>query len=90
MVLVSVILIRLPLSSFFSPSSSSPLFPRPRQLLKHGSTSVLWEPDLLQLMETVETRGREGLGEEAALALRLLLSQVTHSDHPGTYRYHIE
>ncbi|TNN58495.1 Meiosis inhibitor protein 1 [Liparis tanakae] len=48
-------------------------------LLEHGSTSVLWEPDLLQVMETVETRGREGLGEEAALALRLLLSQILNS-----------
>ncbi|XP_068434183.1 meiosis inhibitor protein 1 isoform X2 [Clinocottus analis] len=48
-------------------------------LLKHGSTSVLWEPDLLQLMEVVERRGREVLSEEAALALRLLLSQIQSS-----------
>ncbi|XP_034395342.1 meiosis inhibitor protein 1-like [Cyclopterus lumpus] len=48
-------------------------------LLKHGSTSVRWEPDLLQVMETVERRGREVLSEEAALALRLLLSQIQNS-----------
>ncbi|KAK9535506.1 hypothetical protein VZT92_007882 [Zoarces viviparus] len=45
-------------------------------LLQHGSTSVLWEPDLLQVMEAVERRGREVLGEEAAQALRLLLSEI--------------
>ncbi|XP_068574767.1 meiosis inhibitor protein 1 isoform X2 [Cebidichthys violaceus] len=45
-------------------------------LLQHGSTSVLWEPDLLQVMEAVERRGREVLGEEAAQALKLLLSQI--------------
>ncbi|XP_031726910.1 meiosis inhibitor protein 1 [Anarrhichthys ocellatus] len=45
-------------------------------LLQHGSTSVLWEPDLLQVMEAVERRGREVLGEEAAQSLRLLLSQI--------------
>ncbi|XP_037648034.1 meiosis inhibitor protein 1 isoform X3 [Sebastes umbrosus] len=45
-------------------------------LLQHGSTVVLWEPDLLQVMEAVERRGVKELSEEAAQALRLLLSQI--------------
>lgn len=46
------------------------------QLLQHGSTAVLWEPDLLQVMEAVERRGPKELSEEEAQALRLLLTQV--------------
>lgn len=48
----------------------------PLQLLQHGSAAVLWEPDLLQVMEAVERRGLKELSEEAAQALRLLLTQV--------------
>lgn len=46
------------------------------QLLKHGSTAVLWEPDMLQVMEAAERRGLKELNGDAAQALRLLLSQV--------------
>lgn len=49
---------------------------RPLQLLQHGSTAVLCEPDLIQVMEATEKRGVKELGQEAALALRLLLTQV--------------
>ncbi|XP_029293654.1 LOW QUALITY PROTEIN: meiosis inhibitor protein 1 [Cottoperca gobio] len=46
-------------------------------LLQHGaSTAVLWEPDLLQVMEAVERRGVKELSEEAAQALRMLLTQI--------------
>ncbi|KAK5856667.1 hypothetical protein PBY51_008248 [Eleginops maclovinus] len=46
-------------------------------LLQHGtSTVVLWESDLVQVMEEVERRGVKELSEEAAQALRLLLSQM--------------
>lgn len=48
----------------------------PLQLLQHGSTAVLWEPDLLQVMEAAERRGLKELSREAAQALRLLLPQV--------------
>nr|XP_046270421.1 meiosis inhibitor protein 1-like isoform X4 [Scatophagus argus] len=48
-------------------------------LLRHGSTAVLWEPDLLQVMEAVERRQLKELSEEAALALRLLLTQIQSS-----------
>lgn len=51
------------------------------QLLQHGSTAVLWEPDLRQVMEAVERRGVKELSEEATQALRLLLTQV----HPNFY-----
>lgn len=52
------------------------------QLLKHSSTAVLWEPDLLQVMEVVEKIGVKELSQEAAQALRLLLTQV----HIQSYR----
>lgn len=58
------------------------------QLLQHGSTAVLWEPDLLQVMEAVERRGLKELGKEEAQALRLLLTQVrplTMSTHTHTH-----
>ncbi|XP_072225368.1 meiosis inhibitor protein 1 [Leuresthes tenuis] len=45
-------------------------------LLQHSSTVVLWEPDLLHVIETVERRGVKELSQEAAQALRLLLLQV--------------
>lgn len=48
----------------------------PLQLLQHGSTAVLWEPDLLQVMEAAERRGLKELDGEEAQALRLLLTQV--------------
>lgn len=48
----------------------------PLQLLQHSSTAVLWEPDLLQVMEAVERRGMKELSEDTAQALRLLLTQV--------------
>ncbi|CAG01643.1 unnamed protein product, partial [Tetraodon nigroviridis] len=46
------------------------------QLLQCGSTTLLWEPDLLLVMEAVEKRGLEELSDEAAQALRLFLTQV--------------
>lgn len=46
------------------------------QLLKYGSTTLLWEPDLLLVMEAAEKRGLEELSDEAAQALRLFLTQV--------------
>ncbi|XP_071330454.1 meiosis inhibitor protein 1 isoform X3 [Trachinotus anak] len=48
-------------------------------LLQHSSTAVLWEPDLLQVMEAVERRGVKELSQEAAQALRLLLTQIESS-----------
>lgn len=60
------------------------------QLLKHGSTAVLWEPDMLQVMEAAERRGLKELNGDAAQALGLLLSQVqplvvsTHEKHKQT------
>nr|XP_019960937.1 PREDICTED: meiosis inhibitor protein 1 [Paralichthys olivaceus] len=45
-------------------------------LLQHSSTSVLWEPDLLQVMEAGERTGVKELSREAAQALRLLLTQI--------------
>ncbi|XP_062263851.1 meiosis inhibitor protein 1 [Platichthys flesus] len=48
-------------------------------LLQHSSTSVLWEPDLLQVMEAAERTGVKELSREAAQALRLLLTQVQSS-----------
>lgn len=65
-VFVSTSLFFFPL--LFSPSSV--------QLLQHGSTAVMQEPDLLQVMEAAERRGLKELGEEEAQALRLLLTQV--------------
>lgn len=54
----------------------------PLQLMQHSSTAVLWEPDLLQVMEAVERRGVKELSQEAAHALRLLLTQVHQFTHP--------
>ncbi|XP_055079440.1 meiosis inhibitor protein 1 [Periophthalmus magnuspinnatus] len=52
-------------------------------LLMHRSTAVLWEPDLLKVMEAVEKVGVKELGQEAAEALRLLLTQIQRSTfHP--------
>ncbi|CAK6975184.1 LOW QUALITY PROTEIN: meiosis inhibitor protein 1 [Scomber scombrus] len=48
-------------------------------LMQHSSTAVLWEPDLLQVMEAVERRGVKELSQEAAQALRLLLTQIQSS-----------
>ncbi|XP_030262577.1 meiosis inhibitor protein 1 isoform X2 [Sparus aurata] len=45
-------------------------------LLKHGSNAVVWEPDLLQVMEAVERKGLKELSKEAAQALRLLLTEI--------------
>ncbi|TMS15683.1 Meiosis inhibitor protein 1 [Larimichthys crocea] len=45
-------------------------------LLQHGGTKALWEPDLLQVIEAVERKGLKELSEEAAHALRLLLTQL--------------
>ncbi|XP_056258641.1 meiosis inhibitor protein 1 isoform X2 [Seriola aureovittata] len=48
-------------------------------LLQHSSTAALWEPDLLQVMEAVERKGVKELSQEAAQALRLLLTQIQSS-----------
>ncbi|XP_041813621.1 meiosis inhibitor protein 1 [Chelmon rostratus] len=48
-------------------------------LLQHGSTAVLWEPDLLQVMEAAERKGLKELSEDAAQALGLLLTQIQSS-----------
>ncbi|XP_034045536.1 meiosis inhibitor protein 1 [Thalassophryne amazonica] len=45
-------------------------------LLQHGSAALLWDPDLLQVMEAVERRGVTELSHEATQAVRLLLAQV--------------
>ncbi|XP_032443285.1 meiosis inhibitor protein 1-like [Xiphophorus hellerii] len=45
-------------------------------LLQYGSTAVLWEPDLLRVIDTVERSGIKELNHEAARALRLLLAQI--------------
>uniref|UniRef100_A0A3B3XLD6 Meiosis inhibitor protein 1 n=1 Tax=Poecilia mexicana TaxID=48701 RepID=A0A3B3XLD6_9TELE len=48
-------------------------------LLQYGSTAVLWEPDLLHVIDTVERSGIKELNHEAARALRSLLAQVQSS-----------
>ncbi|XP_040918945.1 meiosis inhibitor protein 1-like [Toxotes jaculatrix] len=45
-------------------------------LLQHSSTAVLWEPDLLQVIEAVERKGVKELSQEAAQALRVFLTQI--------------
>ncbi|XP_075879739.1 meiosis inhibitor protein 1 isoform X6 [Nelusetta ayraudi] len=45
-------------------------------LLKHGSTAVPLEPDVLGVIEAAERRGLKQLSSDAAQALGLLLSQV--------------
>ncbi|KAM4716413.1 meiosis inhibitor protein 1 [Anableps anableps] len=48
-------------------------------LLQYSSTAVLWEPDLLRVLDTVERSGIKELNHEAARALRLLLTQIQSS-----------
>ncbi|KAM4534550.1 meiosis inhibitor protein 1 [Fundulus diaphanus] len=48
-------------------------------LLQHSSTAVPWEPDLLHVIDTVESTGIKELHREAARALRLLLTQIQSS-----------
>ncbi|XP_029364949.1 meiosis inhibitor protein 1 [Echeneis naucrates] len=58
-------------------------------LLQHSSTAVLWEPDLLQVIEAVERRGVKDLRQEAVQVLRLLLSQIQSSVlHPPPTEKH--
>nr|XP_057905891.1 meiosis inhibitor protein 1-like isoform X2 [Doryrhamphus excisus] len=45
-------------------------------LVRHGNMAVLWEPDLLQVMDAVERKGVKTLSQEASQALRLLLIQI--------------
>ncbi|XP_036004596.1 meiosis inhibitor protein 1 isoform X2 [Fundulus heteroclitus] len=45
-------------------------------LLQYSSTAVPWEPDLLHVIDTVESTGIKELHREAARALRLLLTQI--------------
>ncbi|XP_029945117.1 meiosis inhibitor protein 1 [Salarias fasciatus] len=49
-------------------------------LLQDGGTAALEEPDLLQVVEAAERRGVKELSREAALTLRLLLTQVQNRD----------
>lgn len=51
------------------------------QLLKHSSTAVPLEPDLLRVMEAVEKTGVKELSHEASQAFRLLLTQVGPCTH---------
>ncbi|KAM9784132.1 meiosis inhibitor protein 1 [Syngnathus typhle] len=44
--------------------------------IRHGNLVVQWEPDLLKVMDAVEKTGVKKLGQEAAQALRLLLTQI--------------
>lgn len=46
------------------------------QLLQYGSTTLLWDPDLLLVMEAVEKREQKDLSDETAQALRQFLRQV--------------
>ncbi|XP_072299794.1 meiosis inhibitor protein 1 isoform X2 [Eucyclogobius newberryi] len=53
-------------------------------LLKHSCTAVLWDPDLLRVMQVVEKIGVKELGQKAAEALRQLLTQIQCSTlHPS-------
>uniref|UniRef100_A0A4W5P9T0 Uncharacterized protein n=1 Tax=Hucho hucho TaxID=62062 RepID=A0A4W5P9T0_9TELE len=45
-------------------------------LLRYGSRVVVWEPDLCQVLEAVEKRGLNELGENTTQALRQLLTQL--------------
>lgn len=59
----------------------------PVQLLQHGGAAMLQEPDLLKVMEAAQRRGPKELSEDAAQALRLLLTQVhTHDTHTHTQK----
>lgn len=51
------------------------------QLLRYGSRVVVWEPDLCQVLEVVEKRGLNELGENTTQALRQLLTQVQYTTH---------
>lgn len=53
--------------------------------MQHGSTAVLWKPDLLKVMDAVEKRGLKDLNQEAAQALWQLLTQV-HKSTVCTHR----
>ncbi|XP_056869833.1 meiosis inhibitor protein 1 isoform X2 [Takifugu flavidus] len=48
-------------------------------LLQYGSTTLLWDPDLLLVMEAVEKRGLKDLSDETAQALRQFLRQIQSS-----------
>ncbi|KAM9843134.1 LOW QUALITY PROTEIN: meiosis inhibitor protein 1 [Aulostomus maculatus] len=53
------------------------------QLLQQGSTAVQWEPDLVQVMDTVERRGVKELSQEATQALGQLLAEIQSGvSHP--------
>ena len=50
------------------------------QLVRFSSKAVLWEPDLVQVLEAAESRELKDLEGAAAQALRQLLTQVhTHA-----------
>ncbi|XP_077475502.1 meiosis inhibitor protein 1 isoform X1 [Stigmatopora argus] len=44
--------------------------------MRHGSQVVLWEKDLLQVMDAAEKNGVKKLSQEASQALRVLLTQM--------------
>lgn len=46
------------------------------QMLQYGGAAVLWESDLLHVLETIEKSGVKELSQETAQALRSLLTQV--------------
>ncbi|XP_041830277.1 meiosis inhibitor protein 1 isoform X2 [Melanotaenia boesemani] len=75
--------LRFLLYCLLSSGESCPLHPAILRLitvlLQYNSTVVLWEPDLLHVVETVEKRGVKELSQEAAQALRLLLIQIQSS-----------
>lgn len=56
------------------------------QLLKHGSTAVPLEPDVLGVIEAAERRGLKQLSSDAAQALGLLLSQVVATGAVAAYK----
>ncbi|XP_069052385.1 meiosis inhibitor protein 1 [Lepisosteus oculatus] len=54
-------------------------------LLKHGSTNVVWQPDLARIFEAVERRGVRELGDCTAQALTGLIIQVHTLSHTHTH-----
>ncbi|KAM9746473.1 meiosis inhibitor protein 1 [Menidia menidia] len=74
---------RFLLHCLLSSGESCPLHPAILRLitvlLESSSTAVLWEPDLLFVIETVGRTGVKELSQEAAQALRLLLIQIQSS-----------
>ncbi|CAG5897470.1 unnamed protein product [Menidia menidia] len=74
---------RFLLHCLLSSGESCPLHPAILRLitvlLESSSTAVLWEPDLLGVIETVGRTGVKELSQEAAQALRLLLIQIQSS-----------